>query len=388
MDNPRSHLSLARLGGIAGIAFAVVLLAPLGARAATGVAASTPYPGVIVEPGKTANFSLALTGDLDQDVPLGTAGLPDGWLAEYKGGGAVVDRAHVSTDPTSINSVTLEVTPPVDAEDGPHEFMAMVGDTRVPLDVTVKAGVGGSVTLSSDFPGLRGPNDTDFTFNISVSNRSEAVADLELKGTGPDGWTVTAEPTSQSKAAAISIDPGQSTTVKLTAAPPANADAGVYDVGLTVTGAGIDESITVNVELVGEVSMSLTTPDQRLNAEIGAGGPTGVPILVINDGTADLTNVSVSATAPTDWNVTFEPDGIADLAPGDSTVITAQVTTSDNVIAGDYDITFSAAADAASDSMDVRTTVTPSVVGGIVGVGLIALTLAGLSLVFRHYGRR
>lgn len=371
---------------MAALALAMAFSGPLAADAATQ--ATTPYPGVVIDAGRTATFDMTLSGDLGEVAELGVSGLPEGWIAEYKGGGSVVDRATVSDDPLTPTTLTLEVTAPADAEPGPHQFTAAIGSNRLPLTVTVAPGVGGSVTLSSDFPGLRGPSDTDFSFNITVANESNAVADLELSGNGPEGWTVTAEPTGQSKAAAISVEPGQSTTVKLTATPPADADAGVYDVGMSVTGSGIDESISVQVELVGKVSMSVTTPDQRLNAEIQAGGPSEVPILLINDGTADLTNVSVTATAPTDWEVTFEPDGIPTLAAGDSTVVTARVTTADDVIAGDYDLTFDASADAVSDSMDIRTTVTPSVVGGIVGVGLIALTLAGLSLVFRHFGRR
>ena len=64
------------------------------------------------------------------------------------------------------------------------------------------------------------------------------------------------------------------------------------------------------------------------------------------------------------------------------------MTTAEGAIAGDYDITFNARADAASDSVDIRTTVTPSTLGGLVGAGLIASTLAGLSVVFRRFGRR
>jgi uncharacterized membrane protein len=38
--------------------------------------------------------------------------------------------------------------------------------------------------------------------------------------------------------------------------------------------------------------------------------------------------------------------------------------------------------------MEVRTTVNPSAVWGIVGIAVIALTLAGLAWVFRRFGRR
>jgi uncharacterized membrane protein len=38
--------------------------------------------------------------------------------------------------------------------------------------------------------------------------------------------------------------------------------------------------------------------------------------------------------------------------------------------------------------MEVRTTVSPSAFGGMVGIGLILLTLAALAWVFRRFGRR
>ncbi len=38
--------------------------------------------------------------------------------------------------------------------------------------------------------------------------------------------------------------------------------------------------------------------------------------------------------------------------------------------------------------MDVRATVNPSAFGGLVGIGLILLTLAALGWVFRRFGRR
>lgn len=382
--------SAVRLLGMAGVAFIILaLISPVAALAQTGeVSATTAYPGVIVDAGKTANFTLTLTGDPGTVAKLGVEGLPDGWTSRFKGGGAVVSEATVAADTATPTSVTLEVTVPGDAEARAYELTATVGPSRLPLSVTVQPGVGGSVVLTPDFLGLRGPNDADFAFNVTVENQSDATVNLELSGTGPSGWTVTAEPTSQSKAAVISVDAGQSTTVKLTAKAPADAEAGTYDVGMSVSGSGIDESITVQVELVGQVSMSLTTPDQRLNAEISAGGPSDIPLLIFNDGTAELTNITIAASAPTDWEVTFSPASVPSLAPGDSTVVTAQVTTAEGAIAGDYDITFNGRADAASDSVDIRTTVTPSALGGLVGAGLIALTLAGLSLVFRQFGRR
>ncbi len=57
-------------------------------------------------------------------------------------------------------------------------------------------------------------------------------------------------------------------------------------------------------------------------------------------------------------------------------------------MAGDYVITFSASGEEADDEIEVRATVNPSPVWGILGVGLIVLTLVALAWVFRRFGRR
>ncbi len=73
---------------------------------------------------------------------------------------------------------------------------------------------------------------------------------------------------------------------------------------------------------------------------------------------------------------------------GESVVVTATITPSEEAVAGDYVVSFSADAEEATDSVEIRTTVTPSAVWGLLGVALIALTLAGLAFVFRRFGRR
>jgi uncharacterized membrane protein len=244
------------------------------------------------------------------------------------------------------------------------------------------------VTLVPDFPGLRGPSDGEFSFTVTVRNDTSSDVELELVGQGPSGWLVTAEPAGQSRASAISVGSGQSSTVKLTAKPPVGAEAGLYDVGMTATGPGVDASLGVKVELVGDVSLELTTPDQRLNADLTKGEPTELALLVVNTGSAPVQGVSLTSTAPSGWDVTLTPELVEQIGPGESAAVTASITTSSEALAGDYDLTFQATAEQANDSLQIRSTVTPSAAWGLVGVGLIALTLSGLALVFRKFGRR
>jgi len=79
---------------------------------------------------------------------------------------------------------------------------------------------------------------------------------------------------------------------------------------------------------------------------------------------------------------------VPSIAAGEFATINATITPSTNAIAGDYIIGFRANTDETDASMDVRTTVNPSVFGGLVGIGLIILTLAALAWVFRRFGRR
>lgn len=369
---------------------ATLLLLPVTAAAQTvegGVSLSTPFPGLVVEPGDTATFSLRATGEAGARSSLQLSGLPDTWEARFLGERTTIEQVAIAAADTPVE-VELEVTVPAEAEEGVYEFEARAGSFRLPLAVTVRAGVAGEVTLTPDFPGLRGPADSEFQFQVTLRNDTPGEVQLELGAFGPEGWQVTAEPAGEAQAAAITVDSGGTETINLTAQAPVDAQAGTYEVGMTATGEGVEAELTVIVELIGQLSLDITTPDQRLNAEVTIGQATEFPIVVFNDGTAPLVGVSITTRPPSNWEVTVEPSTIDLIEPGQVANVTAVITPAANALAGDYDLTFTASSETESDSMSIRTTVNPSAFWGIVGVGLIALTLAGLALVFRRFGRR
>ncbi len=142
------------------------------------------------------------------------------------------------------------------------------------------------------------------------------------------------------------------------------------------------------VEIVGSYSIDLTTPDQRLSTEVSADGSSEVQLIVTNTGTAPIQGVQLSSTPPSNWDVSFAQGTVPEIGAGESVTAVATVTPSDQAVAGDYIITFSADSEQASSSVDIRTTVNPSALWGFIGIALIALTLAGLAWVFRRFGRR
>lgn len=350
---------------------------------------STPYPSVVTEPGTQVGFDLAIAAPTSTDVSLTAEGVPDGWTASFRGGGFEIDS--VTAGPTAPD-VTFDVSVPADAAEGTAGFTVVAeggGDTvEVPLQVRISAEAGGEVTLTPDFPGLRAPAGETVTFDVSLSNGTPADLQFELDSTGPAGWDVSAQPSTEAQASTIQVASGATESITVEATSPPQVEAGQYPISVQATATDAEVETEMIVEVVGSFSVDLSTPDQRLNAEVSSGGSSEVQLVVTNTGTAPVQGVELSATPPSGWDVSFDQPVLTAVEPGESAVATATVTPSDEAIAGDYVITFSADSEQASSQIDIRTTVNPSALWGFIGVGLIALTLAGLALVFRRFGRR
>jgi uncharacterized membrane protein len=170
--------------------------------------------------------------------------------------------------------------------------------------------------------------------------------------------------------------------------PRSDAAAGTYPITVNAVSSATTVSADLSVEVTGSYSASLSTPDQRLNADVAAGAESEVPLLLTNTGTAPLTDVKLDATAPSGWDVTFDPAGLATVAPGETAQITALVTPSSDAVTGDYIVTIRSSTEEARASVDLRTTVKTSVLWGGVSIGLIVVVLAGLGVVFQRFGRR
>lgn len=372
------------------IAVLSALATPLAAQTESGVTLTTPYPGLTVEPGDTASFDLLLSAASTTTVDLSVDGVPDGWTASFRGGGFVVNQVTAGTDEPP--DLSLNVIIPTGTADGSFPLTigadSSGGSTSLSIEVVVQGGAGGTVTLTPEYSGVRGPSSETFTFPVDVRNDTPAEVQLELTAEGPIGWIVEARPQTQSQASAITVDPGATSRITVTASPSTTAAAGLYDLRVVARGGGVDAEAPLQVQITGSFDMQLTTPDQRLNADVTAGQPTSFPVVVFNTGTADLVQVSLDSIPPSGWEVTWDTEVIPTIAAGDFATVNAIITPSGEAIAGDYQITFRASSEDANASMEVRSTVSPSAFGGMVGIGLILLTLAALAWVFRRFGRR
>lgn len=354
-----------------------------------GLTIIAPYPRVAVEAGDSATFDLAVTSPQPTAVDLAVDDLPDGWTATFRGGGFEVDG--VTASPTAPE-LSLDVVVPPTATEGSYPVIVTAegggASVQLPLEVRVSALAGGEVTLTPDFPGLRVTAGEAATFSVELRNDTPSDLQFELTSAGPAGWDVTAQPSSEPQASTIQVDSGASETVTVAATSIPRAEAGQYTISVQATAGETQVESEMIVEIVGSYSLELSTADQRLSTEVSADGSSEIQLVLTNTGTAPIQGIEMSSTPPTDWEVTFAEPVIAQLAAGESVAAVATVSPSDQAIAGDYVITFSASSEQANSEVDIRTTVNPSALWGFVGIALIALTLAGLAWVFRRFGRR
>lgn len=378
---------------VLGLVMLIAFARPLAAQVegdGSGVSLLSPYVGVAVEPGDTATFDLTLKGSEGEKVGLEISDLPSGWSARIRGGGFIVDSVTVGEGLST--ALRLEIDVPDDAAEGAYRLAVTAtgidSSDTLEFNLTVAQAVGGGVTLNAEFPALRGPSDVVFSYTLELRNDTTEEIQFGLQAQGPDGWQVDARPAGESRAASLTVAAGSSERITVDVDPPDTAAAGQYQAVVQAAGGGETAEAELLVQITGNFDMTLTTPDQRLNLDVEAGKPTELPLVVVNNGTAPLIDVSLSANPPRGWEVTFSPQSIDGLEPGATQELTALVTPSADAITGDYRITLTSSVAETSDSIEVRATVRTSALWGLVGVGVILVAMGALVAVFRRFGRR
>jgi uncharacterized membrane protein len=174
----------------------------------------------------------------------------------------------------------------------------------------------------------------------------------------------------------------------VTAQAPTSTAADTYPITVRALGGPQPVEQDLSVTITGSYSMTLATSDQRLNASLSAGSTTVLNLVVSNTGSAPLDNVAMTATPPQGWTVTFDQDTIAEIAPQATQNVAATIQASNDAVTGDYVVTLLARNAQANDSVQIRTTVETSPLGGLIGIAVLVIVAVGLFFVFQRYGRR
>ena len=359
------------------------------AAAQTGLRISTPYPAISVQPGASLNIPLTIQVRRSARVELAVQGVGRGWRATLSGGGNEIQA--VFAEPETPVEVALNVEVPEDASGS--QTITVVGTaggerSSLGLELNVASAAGGTISLDFDYPTLRGPADEDFQFNLTLTNDTPQQLTFAMQAQGPPAWSVSVRPAGEVNAATVTVDSRGEQRLELTASAPPDTPAGAYRIRVAVSAGEHIARAELGVEVTGRTEMEFNTPDQRLNTTASAGSVRDFPVVVTNTGTSPLQNVALSGSGPSEWDITFEPETIPDIRPGDSTTAVAHITPSGSAVAGDYALSMTARAEDVAETLDVRVTVETPPIWGLVGIGLIAATLGGMVWVFRRFGRR
>lgn len=405
----KKHFLRIAVCGLMAACLAVLPLAGLTgqASAAPTLNMSTPYPGISAKAGDVVSFDLKLQNNTDtgEAATLAVDSLPDAWTASYQQNGSQISRVYVdgtSAVPTSsysstapnVTPVTLNVNVPGDAKNGKYQIaLSAAGDkgdkASLVLEINVSDQSVNQSTLVSQFPELQGSTSTAFSFAMSLTNNGSADAAYSLTAQAPEGWTAAfTDSSSGQQIASLNVSKRNTSAMNVKITPPTDAGAGKYTVKVSAQSAKETLSADLVVNITGSYSMTLTTPTQTFNADATIGQESPVTFILTNTGSSDITNVSLTASAPTGWVVRFDPKSLDTIAAGQSAQVNAYVTPANDAITGDYMVNISASSQGANAKNDFRITVKTSSVWGYVALIIIIALVLVLLLVFRKFGRR
>lgn len=391
--------------GLAVSAAATMLMGAVPTYAAGGIDMSTEYPGITVKAGDTVTFSLdfASLDGAGHDIALSAESMPENWSGYFKGGSNQITKVYVEgavgVDGTTATAVAddlanFSLSIPTDAEAGVYDVElkadAGSGNTDIlELEITVTEQEIGESNFTSEYPEQEGATGTSFSFDTTLINNRLTEQSYSLSAAAPDGWQVSFTPSGEStNVASLSVEAETSQGITVSVIPPENVEKGEYTIPLTATSANDTLKNELKVIITGTYGLDMSTTDGRLSCDAYVNEETAVTLTITNTGNVDQTNLNLSSSAPTDWEVRFSESTIETLEAGATKEITAYIKPCENSITGDYVTAISVKSESSSDSAEFRVSVKTSTTWGIAAVAIIAAIVVILGVIFKKYGRR
>ncbi len=369
----------------------------------SGIDMSTAYPGVTVKAGETVSFPLdflSLDGK-GYDVALSAVSLPENWSGYFRGDNQEITKIHVkpgttadTADAGDDSDAQFSLSVPEGIEEGTYEveLEADAGEGKtdtLELEVTVSQEESGQSDFTSEYPQQQGMAGTSFSFETTIVNNRSTNQTYSLSADAPAGWQVTFTPSGESaNVASLSVDAGGSQGLTVGVVPPEKVEKGEYTISCAAVSANDTLAQDLTVEITGSYALTLSTPDGCLSFDAYENKEASVTLSITNTGNVDLTNLNLTSSAPTDWEVTFSESTIDTLEAGATKEVTAYVTPCENAVTGDYVTTITAGNSETSASADFRVSVKTSTTWGIAAIGVIVVLVVILGVIFKKYGRR
>jgi uncharacterized membrane protein len=137
----------------------------------------------------------------------------------------------------------------------------------------------------------------------------------------------------------------------------------------------------------GSYNLRLTTSTLLTSATVGSS--TTFTATLSNTGQTSITGLRLSVDVPDEWEASVSPTQVESLKSRESYTFTVVVDTPADAVAGDYLLTVKGLSDQIeSDEVQVRVETTASTSWGLVGIGIAAVAIVALIIVFKTFRRR
>jgi len=210
----------------------------------------------------------------------------------------------------------------------------------------------------------------------------------------PDGWFAAATPAYQKEVeiTAVKLKNATEENLRVVALPLIDMEPGEFDIKVTIKSTIEDDPLEGSTELTAIVTstykMDLKTKSGRLSTEVTSGKDNHYKLIITNNGSSNIENISLNSNEPQGWKISFDTEEIEVLEAGEDIEIDANISPADKAIAGDYVVKFSASSDNAEDDIELRITVETPTIWGIIGIAVIVIVIVGVAFIFARLGRR
>lgn len=348
----------------------------------------TPYTKISVPPGESISYDIDLInkGGTVSTAEVAVTGLPKGWTYSMKSGGWTVGQ--LSVLPKDKRTLTLQVQVPLQVNKGAYHFtVAAKGIARLPLTVVVSQ----QGTFKSEFStaqsNMQGAANSTFTYTATLRNGTGADQVYALNSNVLPGWNI-AFKADYKQVSSVSVEANKSKEITIEVDPPDETPAGSYKIPVVAATNATSADLALDLSITGSYGLQLSTPSGLLSTKVTAGDSKRLELSVKNTGSAELKNVELQGTAPANWEVSFEPQKIASIAPGATAQAYAIIKADKKAIAGDYVANLEARSPEVSSKVDMRVAVETSLLSGWLGLLIIVVAIGSVYYLFKKYGRR
>jgi len=210
----------------------------------------------------------------------------------------------------------------------------------------------------------------------------------------PEGWFAAATPQYQKETeiTAVKLKNATEENLRVVAIPLVQVEPGEYDIKVTIKSNIEDDPLEGSAEFKAIVTstyeMDLKTKTGRLSTDVTSGKDNHYKLIIKNNGSANIENITLTSSEPEGWKISFDTDEIEVLEAGQELEIDANIGPADKAIAGDYMVSFRASSDNAEDDIELRITVETPTIWGILGIAIIVIVIIGVAIIFARLGRR